>query len=116
MVLLKIAWTFDVASTVFANNSRDFVNESVTWRGKRDARCSRARLRVLEDVKEVRTDGSIAPSISVARNTYGRGLGSEQHHERVVKRPYGLRIADPKVDVAEQRERVLFEVPLPGLA
>ena len=116
VVLLEIGGTFDIASTVFANCARDLVHEASTWRRKRDARCRRARLWIFEHVEEIRTDGPVAPSISKARNAYGRGLGAEQRHERVVKRSYGLRIAHAKVDVAKQRKRVLLEVLLPRFA
>jgi hypothetical protein len=113
VVLLEIGGTFDIPSTVFADDARDLVHESSGGRRKRDARCRWVCLWIFENVEEIRTDVPVAPSIPIARNAYGRGLGAKQRHECVVKRPYGLRIAHAKVDVAKQRERVSLEVTLP---
>lgn len=116
VVLLEIGRTFDIPSTVFADDACDLVHESSIRRRKGDARCRGARLWILVNVEEIRTNVPVAPSISVARSAYGRGVRAKQRHERVVKWPYGLRIAHAKVNVTKQRERVPLEITLPRLA
>lgn len=116
MVLLEECRTFDIASTVFADDARDVIHERSSGRREGDARCRWTCFGIFEDVEEVGSYGAVAASISIARNADGRGLGAKQCHERIVKRPYGLRIAHAKVDVAKERERVLLEVPLARFA
>ena len=57
VVLLEIGGTFDIAGTMFANLTRDLVDEGGTGRRKRDTRCRWSRRRIFEYLKKsARTD------------------------------------------------------------
>jgi hypothetical protein len=103
VVLVEVLGTFNILTTVRSHDGRDFVDEGSAWGGEGNTRSCWARVGVGKNVEEIGPDAAVAPSISVAHDTWRRWLGAEERHEGIVERTHGICVANPQIDVTEQR-------------
>src|SRR5580704_16778632 len=93
-MLVEVLRTFNILPPMQSNDTRNF----------------RTRVGVLKYIEEIRPDAAIAPSIAVTHDSWRGWFGTEQRHEGIVERTHGLRIANPHIDVAEQRKGIFFKI------
>ena len=80
-----------------------------------NTRSCRARVGIGKNVEEIRSDAAVAPSIAVSHDSCRRWFSTEERHEGIVERTHGIRIANPQIDVTEQRKRICFKITQPSL-
>ena len=110
VMLVEVLRAFNILTPVLSNDARDLVNKGSARGGEGNTRSCRARVGILKNIEEIRPYPTIAPSIAVPHDSWRGWFGSEERHEGIVEGPYGVRIADPQIDVTEQRKRMRFKI------
>ena len=116
VVLVEVLRTFNIPTTVRPNDARDLVNKHSGWSSEGNSCSCRARVGIGEDIEEIRPNTAVTPSITVAHDPWRRWFGTEERHEGIVERTHGVCIANPQIDMTEQRKRIRFEVVQARLA
>ncbi len=116
VMLVEVLGTFNILTPMLPNNARDFVNKGSAWRGEGNTRGRRACVGIRENIEEIRPEAAVAPSIAVTHDSWRRWFSTEERHQGIVERAHGIRIADPQIDVTEQRKRIRFKISQTRLA
>ncbi len=67
------------------------------------------RMRSEQRPRLCHTKGGLGAAKAI-RVAVGRALGSAKMVEGIVERTHGIRIANPQIDVTEQRKRICFKI------
>jgi len=116
VMLVEVLRAFNILTPMLSNDVRDFVDKGSARGGEGNTRSCRTRAGIVKNIEEIRSYPAIAPSISVAHDSWRRRLGTEERHEGIVERAHGIRIANPHVDVTEQRKCIRFKIAQARLA
>ncbi len=110
VMLVEVLGTFNILTPMRPNHTRDFVDKCSAWGGEGNTRSCRACVGIGENIEEIRPDAAVAPSIAVTHDSRRRWLSTEERHQGIVERTHGIRIANPQIDVTEQRKRIRFKI------
>ena len=116
VVLVEVLGTFNILTTMRPNDARDFVNKGSAWGREGNTRSCRASVGIGKNIEEIRPDAAVAPSIAVTHDSWGRWFSAKERHEGIVERTHGICIANPQIDVTEQRKRIRFKIAQARLA
>ena len=110
VMLVEVLGTFNILTPMRPNDARDFVNKGSAWGGEGNTRSCWARVGIGKNIEEIRPDAAVAPSVAVTHDSWRRWLGTKERHEGIVERTHGIRIANPQIDVTEQRKRIGLKI------